>query len=94
MSAQTADTVAQALLDQMDRTNATTSRLQAAADALVASGVVPKRVIIEVDGGVARVSYVSPGVEVQIINHDDEYDGPSPIEPLPAWCTHGKTGGS
>lgn len=75
-------TVAQALLGQMDTERATTSRIQAAADALVASGVVPKRVIIEVRDGTAYVTYTSPGVEVQIVNHDDDY--PLPIVPLPA----------
>ena len=89
MSLYNVEFVAQALLGQMDAERATKSRIQAAADALVASGTVPKRVIIEVDGGVARVAYVSPGVEVQIIDHDDESDGLSPIEPAPAWCAHG-----
>lgn len=89
MSALDAETVARAISAQIERDRATKSRIQAAADALVATGMVPKRVIIEVDGGVARVAYVSPGVEVQIIDHDDENDGPSPIEPAPAWCAHG-----
>lgn len=78
MISQSPETVAEAMSAHIDAERATKSRIQAAADALVASGVVPKRVIIEVNDGVARVSYASPGVEVQIIDHDD--DGPCPIE--------------
>ena len=81
MSTQTAETVARGITAQIDQWNAQKSRIQAAADALVSSGMVPKRVIIEVNDGVARVSYVSPGVEVQIIDHDPEGCS-SVIEPL------------
>lgn len=32
----------------------------------------PRKVIVEVYGGVAEVTYCPPGVEVEIIDHDNE----------------------